>query len=380
MSLYLGTSAGNKILHITNGINTVAEMKSGIRSNSIFHSNLGYVFTKYYNAVYSGYYTASSYYYHVYEIPVAFFSAIVGTTKGYTILLDKNAQMSQLNANTSGLLTNEPYSPVYFRSNATSGAASSTSINSQYRYLHFATVSATPAYSDVTLCVALLDDTGYLTPVSDGTADITITDSNFKINGVTLNNYGYISPAQVNIRDVYTSASAAEDGGIQFINSHLVNPLSFGIRSNTGYSAIESDGHAMFSTAAGASYNRYDRTVLTEFAYGSLYVCGPGGDGSTARTIATGMVTNQLFTCRKTSISSSSTVALNEYLQFYAFTPGTSITINRTYVGYPAYAWTYTYLDMNADMSLSVRLRFTVGGAGCGRSTYASVKTNIMSI
>ena len=83
--------------------------------------------------------------------------------------------------------------------------------------------------------------------------------------------------------------------------------------------------------------------------------------------------------CIKVPTSSLGTVAINEYLQFYAFVPGTSVVINRTYIGYPAYAWTYMYIDMGTDMTLSARMRFTVGGNGCGRSTYASVKTNIMN-
>lgn len=373
MSLYLGQHANQKILHITKGDHDISTMKTGILDDTIFHSDLGYIFVKYFPATYIVSYVVNSIQYYVYRIPIEFFNEIVGTTRGYTILTNNNAQMSQLNINMSGLAANEVYSPVYFRSDTTSTALYSSSVNSQYEYFHF-----TSQYSNVILTVALLDDSGYIYPYSDGTTDIVIDNGMFKVNGVILNNYGYISPAQVNIRDVYTSGSIAEDGGIQFVNSNASVVTTMGIISRPGYSAITSNDYDMFSTVAQESYNRYSRTVLTEFVYGSLYVCGPGGDGSTSRIIATGMKTNQLFTCRKLSISSLGTTATNEYLQFYAFVPGTSVVINRTYVGYPAYAWTYMYIDMGTDMTLSARMRFTVGGNGCGRSTYSAVKTNIM--
>lgn len=373
MSLYLGEYNNKKILHIAKGSHDIAVMKAGILNDTVFHSDLGYVFVKYFPVTYVNSYTVNSIQYYVYRIPTEFFDEIVGTTRGYTVLTNGNAQMSQLNINISGLATNEPYSPVYFRSDTTSTAAYSSSVNSRYGYFHF-----TSLYSSVILTVALLDDSGYIYPYSDGTTDIVVNSGLFKVNGVTLNNYGYISPAQVNTRDVYTSGSIAEDGGIQFVNSNISTITTMGIISRPGYSAVTSNGYDMFSTVAQESYNRYKTTVLTEFVYGSLYVCGPGGDGSTSRLIATDMKTNQLFTCRKVSTSSLGTVAINEYLQFYAFVPGTSVVINRTYVGYPAYAWTYMYIDMGTDMTLRARMRFTVGGRGCGRSTYAAVKTNIM--
>lgn len=380
MSLYLGKDLLNSsILHITSGINTVSQLKSGGLPNTVFHSNLGYIFTKNYSASYIGYYGTAPSYYHVYLLPDTFFNDIIGTTKGYCILFDNDKQLSQLNINISGLLTNEPYSPIYFRSTDISSASSTTSVKTGYKYLHFLSSSTAPVYQKVAAVIALLDDSGYIQPINNGGTDIIVTGSSFYVKGVNLNDYGYISPIQVNSRDVYTSATESTDGGIQFINSSVVSNVITELSSNSVQSLIMSNGYPIFSSLVGGSYNRYSETILTEFVYGSLYVCGPGGDGSTSRVIKTGMVTDQLFTCRAVSISSSSTTAINEYLQFYAFKPGTSVAINQTYVGYPAYAWAYVYIDMNNDMSLSVRLRFTVGGSGCGRSTYKAIKTNIMS-
>ena len=44
MSLYLGKDNNNKnILHLTNGVNSEADMRSGVRSNTVFHSTLPFI-------------------------------------------------------------------------------------------------------------------------------------------------------------------------------------------------------------------------------------------------------------------------------------------------------------------------------------------------
>lgn len=49
MSFYLGSnSIGNKVLHMTKSVNTVEELKSGVLTNTIFHSDLNYVTAKKY--------------------------------------------------------------------------------------------------------------------------------------------------------------------------------------------------------------------------------------------------------------------------------------------------------------------------------------------
>lgn len=47
MSLYLGdNTAGNKVLHITKSTSTIEELKSGVSTNTVFHSDLNYVTVK----------------------------------------------------------------------------------------------------------------------------------------------------------------------------------------------------------------------------------------------------------------------------------------------------------------------------------------------
>ena len=44
MSFYLGTdNANKKVMHITKGVNTIPQLKSGVLSNTIFHSSLPYL-------------------------------------------------------------------------------------------------------------------------------------------------------------------------------------------------------------------------------------------------------------------------------------------------------------------------------------------------
>ena len=44
MSLYIGNDATHKIMHVTSNEHTIAELKSGILADTVFHSNLNYVY------------------------------------------------------------------------------------------------------------------------------------------------------------------------------------------------------------------------------------------------------------------------------------------------------------------------------------------------
>lgn len=245
MSFYLGTDTSNKkVMHITKGVNTIPQLKSGVLSNTIFHSSLPYLDIK--------------------ELPVS-----RAASSGYTHAILSSTDANWLGANNIAycfVVDNNVYSGgSYLDRNSFYSDSNPWDFKGIETQIAFGTWSATypnfgwsfdykpsstymvytmnGSYSTVR-CFAFKNIVNKVyVPKSPSNHSVLIKNSGIIVNGINLIDYGYVNKGQINNVDKVANIPGQT---VQFINSGASGSLS--IMSNQTKTEILKGDKALFST------------------------------------------------------------------------------------------------------------------------------------
>lgn len=245
MSFYLGTDNTNKkVMHITKGVDTVPQLKSGVLGNTIFHSSLPYL--------------------DFIELPVT-----RANSGGYTQAILSSADAGWLGTNNIAycfVVDNGIYSGgSYLDRESTYSNSNPWDFKGINRQTAYGTWSATypdfgwsfdykpnstyrvytmsGSYSTVR-CFAFSNivNRAYV-PKVPSNYSVLLKNSGIIVNGINLLNYSYVNKGVIN----NTDKSAAIPGQtVQFINSNTTGELS--VISSSVKTEILKGGKALFST------------------------------------------------------------------------------------------------------------------------------------
>ena len=251
MSFYLGNdNSNNNVMHITKNGHSAADMRSGVLTDTVFHSDLPYITYSVYEAEeYVDYYLNGLHNTTSFKMPSACVADILSNDKAYFVIVG-----------TSVLLSCDSYiAKVPFGSNITVRVGIGT-----WYYSHGYAGAEQIYYDDyvhtttsgylykkiqgsgkrgIKVVVLNVTRTGvYIPPVFTST-DILVKGSGILVKGIDLLNYKYISPAVVNSSDFVFSNT---NSSFQLVNS--VPGSSLGLVSNSSKTEISIDGKIIFSS------------------------------------------------------------------------------------------------------------------------------------
>lgn len=275
MSLYIGKDdVGNSMMHITKGVNTVNEMKNGILSNTVFHSDLPYLTYTSYDAIsYTDYYKAGYYDVTSVQFPSEAISDIISGNKLYLVVVNGEV------LNTSDFYTAE----IPVGSNIPVGVSigtwyASDSYIASSEQIYYSDYSYAPSYGynykkiqgagkrNVKLVVINVNiDGGWILPSFTGN-DIFISSSGIIIKGVDILNYRYLSPLILNSTD-----SVLSNGITTF---QLINEVGGSSLTLSTYEdiTIKIDNKVIFSTSTSASRVFFNSSSKYASSLDILYV------------------------------------------------------------------------------------------------------------
>ena len=240
MSLYVGKDAnGAGVMHLTQGPTELSSMKSGILSNTVFHSSLKYVTWTEYPLT-----------------PVVRENGSTFLRLDMYVAADIGANRRLFIVSIGGVVIQHVtqvynFDNVYsWRNGGWFGAwygggnqyynESSVPDGGHYDYLP-------PAGMDLSnskLYVLNLTDTGYL-PISTPANDIRVSRASIVVRGVDLLNLKYISPNQINSVDTVLNLGGRS---LQLINSYTFSPSVLSLISNRSETSIYKNGQAIFTS------------------------------------------------------------------------------------------------------------------------------------
>lgn len=254
MSFYLGNdSNGNGVMHMTNSNTSVSLLKSGILSNTIFHSSLRYLTYRIYNASnYIDYFLNGWYDTTSMEFSSECVNDIITNNACYAIIV--NNQIVNYTDYYKAEIPIGSNIPIAV-SIGTWYASNSYASGNQIYYDDY---TNTPAYGyrfkklqgsgkrNVQIVVFNVSRNGvYIMPNKDSSG-IKMLSNDIAINGISLLNFKYVSSKILNgVDPIITNGSTT----YQLVNSNIRPPLS--IISNSVKSEITSGGIPIFSTLYG---------------------------------------------------------------------------------------------------------------------------------
>ena len=240
MSLYVGKEeTGVGVLHLTNGDTSLTSIKSGILSNTVFHSLLKYTTWNEHTLT-----------------PITRESGNVFLRLDSSVAADIGANRRLFLVSIDGTIV-QYISQVYnfdgiygWRNGGWFGqwygggtklySESAIPDGGHYDYLPPAGMNL----SNSKLYILNLTDTGYL-PISTPTNDIRISKSNIIVRGVDLLNLRYVSPNQINSVDTILNLGGRS---LQLINSYTFSPSTLSLISNRVEASIYRNGQAIFTS------------------------------------------------------------------------------------------------------------------------------------
>jgi hypothetical protein len=235
MSLFLGNDISyNKVLHITQGQNTSSEMKSGVLSNTVFHSDLPYIKIKKYSATkvlpQVGNALAAA------EIDSTLAGELDASGQMYFFVVDGRFYDKFFAHDYYAWLNPQTYAfGVWSSSGSSSYSISPTAVKNTYNFGEdFTTVD----FYTVNMY------NGLVTSPSDGSSDIRLNGDDLVINGVDLADFTYMSENQINQVDDIVDVSGTD---IQFVGNNIVG-TGMEIKSNSLKSEVKKSGVPLFTT------------------------------------------------------------------------------------------------------------------------------------
>ena len=250
MSFYLGAdSAGDNILHITKGVDTQANLQSGVISSTVFHSSLPYITYTSYDAVsYTDYYRNGWYSTTSVKFPSEAVSDIISGNKLYIVVIDGNVlnscdfYLAQIPAGSKipiGVSVGTWYaSDSYVTGNQIyyDDYSYSPRIGYEYKKLQGA------GKRNVKLIVVNVNIDGTGIPPAFTNSAIYMSSSGLIVKGIDILNYAYISPVKLNNIDATFSNGTAT---FQLINQVKGTSLQL---TTLGSIVIKIDGKEIFNT------------------------------------------------------------------------------------------------------------------------------------
>jgi hypothetical protein len=249
MSLFIGKDNSNKpLLHITKGINTAAQMKSGLLTNSIFHSSLPYL--------------------EVTEIPVT----NIRTSSNRTHATISSADAALLNSEdiaycfvvdgqvyaggsslkrTSVYEDNNPWTFLGISTQSSYGAWAAPGKAPNYGSSF--TYSPSSSYNEFTMlgeysnvrCFKFNIKNKNFIPQTDTDSQVLINKDHIWIGSKDLLSYSYLNRGQINDVDPIATIPG---GTVQFINIDTSGDIQMQSKADTGKTEILRNGKPIFST------------------------------------------------------------------------------------------------------------------------------------
>lgn len=247
MSLYVGKDTnGVGVMHLTQGPTDLNSMKSGILSNTIFHSLLKYTTWTSYNLTpvtrESG---------NVFLRLDSSVAADIGANRRLFIVVIGGTVVQYISQvyNFDGVYgwRNGGWFGQWYGGGTQLYDEAAIPDGGHYDYLP-------PAGMDLSnskLYVLNLTDTGYIN-INTPANDIQIKNTLIKVRGVDLLNLKYISPNKINNVDTVLSLNGKL---IQLINSYTFNPSKLSLISNRSESSIYRNGEAIFTSNVKCNIN-----------------------------------------------------------------------------------------------------------------------------
>lgn len=326
MSLFLGKSGNNPLLHITKGISTEAALKGPSTGSTVFHSDLPYIVVRNINdctitSISSGYYVQNGYALSMSQ------GVQEDILAGYMFfMLFKRTSGSGWEMHISApTYTNNSGVGECFSSSTVSTAANSTTIPEAGKtsYFHVSSIIGNvgdlagtyyPLYFvEAKIFTINVKASGYVPLVKPNTS-IILNNQEFSVGGVPLNTVRYLSTQAINDVDLQFTAYGHR---YQIVNS-VPSEGSFSLESKGGEYEIAYGGKPIFTAATNRTKVLYDSSF--QFTVPAGIYTHSGGNlvtQSYVRTIAPAGTLSAgdpfIFTCSGIVVNLYSLFAVAKY-------------------------------------------------------------------